>query len=137
MLGAKIAWQVFVISSWVLALGWLWQAIAALRGMPLLPDLTRIDKAALPLLPAGNGTHLTVIVPACNEEEAIQATLRSLLASTGLRLEIVAVDDRSTDRTGALMDQVAAEAVACEGPHRLQVIHNRELPPGCCSPTAT
>jgi glycosyltransferase involved in cell wall biosynthesis len=130
MLGAKIAWQVFVISSWVLALGWLWQAIAALRGMPLLPDLTRIDKAALPLLPAGNGTHLTVIVPACNEEEAIQATLRSLLASTGLRLEIVAVDDRSTDRTGALMDQVAAEAVACEGPHRLQVIHNRELPAG-------
>ncbi|MGC9159649.1 MAG: glycosyltransferase [Terracidiphilus sp.] len=130
MLGSKIAGQVFIFSSWALALGWLWQAIAALRGMPLLPDLTRIDEAALPLLPAGNGPHLTVIVPACNEEEAIQATLRSLLASTGLRLEIVAVDDRSTDRTGALMDQVAAETAQCEGPHRLQVIHNRELRAG-------
>ncbi len=102
----------------------------ALRGMPHLPDLTRIDATALPPLPAGKGPHLTVVVPACNEEKSIQATLRSLLASTGLRLEIIAVDDRSTDRTGVLMDQVAAEAVACEGLHCLQVIHNSELPAG-------
>jgi glycosyltransferase involved in cell wall biosynthesis len=130
MLGTKIVWQVFVFFSWMLALGWLRQAISVLKGMPHLPDLTRIDAAALPPLPPSEGAHLTVVVPACNEEESIQATLRSLLASTGLRLEIVAVDDRSTDRTGVLMDQVAAEAVTCEGQHRLRVIHNSELPAG-------
>jgi glycosyltransferase involved in cell wall biosynthesis len=130
MLGTRIAWQVFIFFSWMLAFGWLRQAISVLRGMPQLPDLTRIDAAALPPLPTGKGAHLTVVVPACNEEESIQATLRSLLASTGLRLEIIAVDDRSTDRTGVLMDQVAAEAVTCEGQHCLRVIHNNELPAG-------
>jgi hypothetical protein len=113
-----------------LALGWLWQAVTALRGMPMLPDLTRLDEAALPALPDGEVAHITVIVPACNEEESIQATLRSLLASTGVRLEIVAVDDRSTDDTGELMDEVAAETKPREGPHRLQVLHLTELPAG-------
>lgn len=122
--------QVFLVSSWLLALAWFLHALNALRGMPTLPDLTRIGAAGLPPLPAGEGPHLTVIVPACNEEDSIQATLRSLLASTGLRLEIIAVDDRSTDRTGALMDQVAAEALCCGGPHRLRVMHVSELPSG-------
>jgi glycosyltransferase involved in cell wall biosynthesis len=121
-----VAAHIFIALNWLLALGWLWQAIAALRGMPTLPDLTRLDARILPTLPEGDGPHLSVIVPACNEEEAIQATLRSLLASTGLRLEIIAVDDRSTDRTGALMDEVAAEGRT----QRLEVIHNRELPAG-------
>jgi glycosyltransferase involved in cell wall biosynthesis len=103
--------------------------VAALRGVPTLPDLTQMD-GVLPALPASEGPHLTVIVPACNEEAAIVATLRSLLASTGLRLEIIAVDDRSTDRTGVLMDEVAAEAAQSAGPHTLRVIHNRALPAG-------
>ncbi len=98
--------------------------------MPTLPDLTRLDAATLPVLPAAEGPHLTVIVPACNEEDGIRATLQSLLASTGVRLEIIAVDDRSTDSTGKRMDQVAAEAAAGEGPHRLEVLHLTELPAG-------
>ncbi|HEY1903230.1 MAG TPA: glycosyltransferase family 2 protein [Terracidiphilus sp.] len=113
----------------MLALGWLWQAIAALRGLPTLPDLTQLDRT-LPPASAGPGTDATVIVPACNEEESIQATLRSLLRSTGVRLQIVAVDDRSTDATGVRMDAVAVEAQAAGGTHQLEVIHNRALPAG-------
>jgi glycosyltransferase involved in cell wall biosynthesis len=128
MIPSGLASQILIVLSWLLALGWLRQAVAALHGMPTLPDLTRLDASALPALPESEWAHLTVLVPARNEEEAIQATLRSLLASKGLRLEIIAVDDRSTDRTGALMDEVAAEAEG--GTHRLQVIHNRELPAG-------
>ncbi len=126
---ATLAAQAFTFLSWLLALGWLWRAITALRGIPRLPDLTRIDPSALPPLSGNAEPHLTVVVPACNEENSIQATLRSLLASTGLRLEIIAADDRSTDRTGAWMDQVA-EALASGGPHRLKVLHLRELPAG-------
>ncbi len=125
-----VAAQIFLVLNWLLALGWFWQAIAALRGMRTLPDLTGAGGAALPALAAGDGPALTVVVPACNEEAAIEATLRSLLASTGLRLEIFAVDDRSIDRTGARMDAVAAEAEAAGSPHQLEVIHNRELPAG-------
>jgi cellulose synthase/poly-beta-1,6-N-acetylglucosamine synthase-like glycosyltransferase len=96
---ATLAAQVFIVLSWLLAFCWLWQAVAALRGVPTLPDLTHLDMSRLPLLPDDAGPHLTVIVPACNEEESIEATLRSLLASTGLRIEIIAVDDRSTGWT--------------------------------------
>ena len=130
MVSPGAALQVFTILSWLLALAWLGQAVAALRGMPTLPDLTRLDTAALPKLPAGDAPHLTVIVPARNEQESIQVTLRSLLASTGLQVEVIAVDDRSTDATGALMDEVAAEAVAGGGLNSLQVIHVTELPAG-------
>ena len=98
--------------------------------MATLPDLTAIDPAALPALSAGDGPDLTVVVPACNEEKSIAATLRSLLASTGVRVEVIAVNDRSTDRTGELMDEVAAEAAAPCGPHSLRVVHVSELPAG-------
>jgi glycosyltransferase involved in cell wall biosynthesis len=111
----------------MLALGWLWQAVAALRGIPTVPDLTHPDAALLDL-GASEGPDVTVVVPACNEEQSIEATLRSLLASTGVRLQIVAVDDRSTDRTGERMDAVVAQALS--GPHTLEIIHNRELPLG-------
>ena len=128
---------VLVLSSLGL-LRWLWQAVAVVRGMPTLPDLLRaaptdsslmIEAEAAPGAAANTMPDLTVIVPACNEEASIQATLRSLLNSTGVRLQIVAVNDRSVDSTGALMDEVATEAQA-SGPHTLEVIHNRELPAG-------
>lgn len=121
--------QILVVLSWLLALACLWHAVAALRGLAALPDLTRIDAAAQPPLASVYGPDLTVVVPACNEEKAIQTTLRSLLASTGLRLEVIAVNDRSTDRTGERMDQVAVEAAANGGPHSLHVIHISDLPP--------
>ncbi len=130
MVAANLAAQVFLALSWILALAWLWHAIASLRGMATLPDLTRIDPASLPALASSEGPDLTVVVPACNEERSIQATLRSLLASTGLRLEIVAVNDRSTDRTRDRMDEVCAEAAASGGPHSLRVIGISELPAG-------
>ena len=100
-----------------------------LRGMPRLTDLTQLDKELLPSLPPSDGPDLTVIVPGCNEAASIEATLRSLLASAGLRLEIIAVDDRSTDKTGERMDAIAAEA-AKNGPHTLEVIHNKSIPEG-------
>ena len=113
----------------LLAAGWLVKAVAAMRGVPTLPDLTRSDMP-LPDLHLTEDPNVTVIVPACNEEQSIEATLRSLLASTDVRLQIIAVDDRSTDRTGPLMDQVAAEALSTGSPHTLEVIHNHDLPAG-------
>ena len=127
---AALAEQIFIYLSWILALAWLWQGITARHGMRGLPVLTPKYAAELPPLPEWDGPHLTVVVPACNEEAAIESTLRSLLDSSGLRLQIIAVDDRSADRTGELMDKVAVDASTRHSPHSLQIVHVRELPPG-------
>jgi glycosyltransferase involved in cell wall biosynthesis len=70
---------------------------------------------------------LTIVVPARNEEAEIEEALRSLLALDYPQFEVVAIDDRSTDQTGAIMDRLAAEPAA-QG--RLRVVHVQELPAG-------
>jgi glycosyl transferase family 2 len=70
---------------------------------------------------------LTIVVPARNEEAEIEAALRSLLQLNYPRYQVVAVNDRSTDKTGAIMERLAAEP-ASDG--KLRVIHVRDLPSG-------
>jgi cellulose synthase/poly-beta-1,6-N-acetylglucosamine synthase-like glycosyltransferase/peptidoglycan/xylan/chitin deacetylase (PgdA/CDA1 family) len=49
---------------------------------------------------------VTVLVPAHNEEAGIEATVRSLLASTHPYLQVIVVDDGSTDRTAQIAEGV-------------------------------
>jgi glycosyltransferase involved in cell wall biosynthesis len=74
--------------------------------------------------PAGGWPTLAVIFAARNEEEAVGPAARSMLAQDYPGISVVAVDDRSTDRTGAILD-----AIADEDP-RLHVLHIRDLPDG-------
>jgi glycosyltransferase involved in cell wall biosynthesis len=127
MVTANPALAIITILSWMLAAVWLVHAIMVARGMATLPDVT--EDGARDSLTNYEG-EITVIVPARDEEASIENTLRSLLASTGVRLQIIAVDDRSTDGTGARMDQLAAEAAAAGGRHSLSVLHVSELPDG-------
>ncbi len=85
---------------------------------------------------------VTIVVPARNEEESVERCLRSLLALDYPNFKIIAVDDRSTDRTGEIMERVAEEGRSSRRPGsetratresrdtRLEVLHVRELPPG-------
>ncbi len=111
------------------AAGWLWRTVDLIRNLHRVPNLLSpaFDRLSAEPLP-----RLAVIVPACNEEAAIAGTIRSLLAQGGIDLEIIAVDDRSSDRTGAILDELAAE-LASQGPGSpvpLTVLHIRDLPPG-------
>jgi glycosyltransferase involved in cell wall biosynthesis len=117
-----------IILAWLMALSWLQRSVMALRGMASVLDLTEIDESQLPPLAEGNSPDVTVVVPARNEEDSIQATLESLLHSQGIRAQIVAIDDRSEDRTGQLMDAVASRSH--NSANTLEVIHNRDLPQG-------
>lgn len=62
-----------------------------------------------PVLPPGFSPLVTVLVPAFNEGKVIANTLHSLLASEYGNLEILVVDDGSTDDTSAVVTALAAE----------------------------
>lgn len=114
--------------AWLMALSWLHRSATALHGMASVLDLTDIDKGELPALPESNGPDVTVVVPARDEQDSIDASLESLLCSEGIRAQIVAIDDRSEDRTGELMDSMASRSH--NGSNTLEIIHNRDLPQG-------
>lgn len=129
---ATIGSWLFVASIWILALGWLRQLALWLRNFSRVDDLTCLKLPSLPETMDGSSPDLTVIVPACNEEASIEATLRSLLASREIRLQIIAVNDRSSDRTGEIMNAMLEESESLELNenlrNRLQVVHIKELP---------
>lgn len=93
-------------------------AVQLTFGLSRVPRLEnwRTDAAQLP--------RVSIIVPARNERRHVETALRSLLRLDYPDLEIVAVDDRSSDGTGEILDRLAAEFPA------LCVVHVADLPPG-------
>ncbi|MFI0444805.1 bifunctional polysaccharide deacetylase/glycosyltransferase family 2 protein [Actinomadura sp. 6N118] len=64
---------------------------------------------------------VTVVVPAYNEEVGIASTIRSLRASDHPEVEILVLDDGSTDRTAEVVEELIAEG----GPHRVRLMRQR------------
>ena len=112
-----------VWAAWVGVLLWLVGAALTLRGVvrqkplePARPD----GPLTLPQAPL-----VSVLVPARNEEGRVLSNcIRSILAQDYGRFEVVAVNDRSTDATGAILNAIA------KADRKLQVIEGEELPAG-------
>jgi cellulose synthase/poly-beta-1,6-N-acetylglucosamine synthase-like glycosyltransferase len=120
------------IAGTILALAWFSRIVDAALGMPSVADVSRPEWDRNPVLGAGNPS-VSIIVPARNEEETIQQALHTLLALDYDNYEVIAVNDRSTDRTGELMESVSKTSNASANArmtHPLRVIHHNELPPG-------
>ena len=83
-------------------------------------------RALLRLAPAGAAplASVTAVVPCRDEAAAVERAMSSLLAQDLPALQVVAVDDRSCDGTGAILDRLAA------ADPRLEVVHVERLPEG-------
>ena len=109
-------------------------AVAALTaapwvGAPMLlagrlrttPSLEDIEVAATTAEPV---PRVSIVLPARNEAVHIAACIQSIRASTWPDLELIVVDDHSTDGTGALARDAAA------GDSRVHIVNAPELPAG-------
>jgi cellulose synthase/poly-beta-1,6-N-acetylglucosamine synthase-like glycosyltransferase len=93
-------------------------AVEVLRGSR---RLTRLETVASV---GGDLPRVSIIFGARDEQEAIAAAVRSYVAQDYPDFEVIAVDDRSTDRTPQFLAQLSRETT------RLHVIRVDELPPG-------
>jgi len=109
-----------------LAAVWVDRLQDAARGMPRVADISRAEWDQLPApMP-----RVSIIVPARDEQEHIGAALASFAAQDYENLEIIAVDDRSRDATGEMVERAAQQAMAARPGLRFEVIHVRQLPAG-------
>jgi cellulose synthase/poly-beta-1,6-N-acetylglucosamine synthase-like glycosyltransferase len=139
------------IAGVILALAWVSRIVEAALGMPSVADVSRPEWDRNPVGAAGNSL-VSIIVPARNEEESIEQALHTLLTLDYDNYEVIAVNDRSTDQTGEIMERVAESLQSRKlkrqnlppvSPEkgetrvghplltsRLRVVHHRELPAG-------
>ena len=138
------------IAGAILALAWFSRILDAALGMPSVADVSRPEWDRNPVSPAGN-PRVSIVVPARNEEDSIEQALNTLLALDYDNYEVIAVNDRSTDRTGEIMErmernphpstgsepalslpkgQAFSQRTREMGPPDFRVIHHRELPGG-------
>ena len=67
--------------------------------------------------------RVTLLIPAKDEGERIRACIDSALAQEYPNFNVIAIDDRSTDNTGAVMDDIASRHP------NLKAFHNTVAPP--------
>jgi chlorobactene glucosyltransferase len=77
--------------------------------------------------PVATGPLLSVIIPARNEALNIERCLRSIAGAAYAPLEIIVVDDRSTDGTGEIVSRIAADPAVRAS---IRLVAGRELPSG-------
>ncbi|MHB8071092.1 MAG: glycosyltransferase family 2 protein [Candidatus Cryosericum sp.] len=85
------------------------------RHTPFLRDLHDPAPARWP--------RVSMVIPACNEEQTVESAVHSRLLDEYPDLEVVMVDDRSTDGTGAVIDHLAASDA------RIVPLHITDLSP--------
>ena len=102
------------IGAIVTALGWIFTlaiSIGILRAVLLsalaLLQARREGRTVFPAIDPER--FVTVMIPAFNEEAVIERSVRTVLASTDVRVEVIVIDDGSKDRTSEIVRTAFAD----------------------------
>jgi glycosyltransferase involved in cell wall biosynthesis len=98
---------------------WLCFGLRNLIGLLYLPWLNKF-----PPIADKNAPRISLIFAARDEEEKLPIAIQTLSTIAYPNLEIIAVDDRSKDKTSTILDEAANRDA------RLRIIHVKELPQG-------
>lgn len=96
----------------------------ALALMPIIFGAINLLRMPRPRGTPASGTRVSILIPARNEGANIAACLDAALASTGCEVEVVVMDDGSTDATAIIVGNYAAR----DG--RVRLVQAPALPPG-------
>jgi chlorobactene glucosyltransferase len=113
---SAVPWPAWLLSA--LWTGWIVRVVVRFLDSRALDDFTAAIPPDAPLV--------SVIIPARDEARNIERCLRSVLASAYPSLDVIVVDDHSTDGTGAIARRVAEE----DPQRRVRVIAAPPLPEG-------
>lgn len=90
-----------------------WANLPLFQCSPKVPSDERNDQSSV-----------SVLIPARDEEAGIEACVRSALASTGVDVRVIVMDDASTDRTAEIVTAITQQD------SRVRLIQGQGLPPG-------
>jgi len=111
-----------IIALWFVAFVWLVIVLLTLRGLSRQRPLLATRDLRLT---ANDAPLVSILVPARNEQHRVlEPCIRSILAQDYGNFDVIAINDRSTDETGAILERLA------QSDRRLRVIEGEELPPG-------
>ena len=83
-----------------------------------------LDIVVKPTSPPLNPPLISVCIPARNEERNIRACVEAILKQDYPNLEVIVLDDRSTDTTSTILEEIASQD------SRLRFISGSDLPSG-------
>ncbi|NJK93169.1 MAG: glycosyltransferase [Blastochloris sp.] len=84
----------------------------------------RLRLGSTGLAGSGEGELVSVLIPARNEEKRIGPCLESLMGQSHVEMEILVLDDHSTDGTGRLVEDLARRDA------RIRICQGEPLPEG-------
>jgi hypothetical protein len=101
------------------ACAWATCVVVSLLGLGSMPDAT-----SPPTDDSVDAPSVSIVLAARDEAARVEQTVRRALAQTNVRAQVIAIDDRSTDGTGAILERLARED------ERLAALRVDSLPDG-------
>jgi glycosyltransferase involved in cell wall biosynthesis len=93
-----------------------------LRNLPLFQSVRRISSSHR--VNTDSLPKISVLIPARNEADGIEAAIDAALSSTNVEVEVIVLDDHSTDATAEIVQR------KCKSDRRVRYSTSRALPPG-------